>query len=280
MIIISKNFIRENKVWTDVENQIIQYLKIQKSKKIMPIFSNVTANDLDYKFTFIKPIASLDLNTESVENCSIKISKKIFEANIKNILNNKIGSDELKRIALEYLPSDSPIRDDIGGLRNISSILDILYGFEKGLVSILNRIVNEKNIVHSNIENYTKLIEALNQKTPQESKDNSLHLNKRWVLAINKAFVKKRLAMITILFIVGVLIFFNLKNVDSMELLNKIENENQREALRLRIHNLLNNSENLIGQYLQQPPVQNENLSQRLEKKRMRFYCMPINTLK
>jgi len=164
IIILSPNFIKEGKVWTDAENQVIQYLKIQNKKKIIPIYHHLTtSNNLDYKFSFVKPIASIYTDKESIDSYYIKIAKIIFETNLKNILADKIEIHELKEIVLKHVSLSNPIRDDINEI-NIDKnlILEVSYKLNMNFIPILNEIVNKKNIEHTNIRNYIQLLEKLN----------------------------------------------------------------------------------------------------------------------
>ena len=173
IIILSPNFIKEGKVWTYAENQVIQYLKIQNKKKIIPIYHNLVQNDLNYKFLFIKPLASIYTKKESIDSYVVKIAKIIFEANLENILISELGSHELIKIALKYISPLNTVRDEINRVNDVSHILKILYKLDINFIPILNEIISRKDINHTNIENYKKiLIKSYNSSIDSNKKIN------------------------------------------------------------------------------------------------------------
>lgn len=158
IILLSPDFIREDKVWTYAENESIGYIRTVNKKRVIPIYHNLIVDDLNHKFLYLKSIASFYTDKETMLDYSSKIVKKILEFNLQNILEKEIDIDELIEISLKYISSLNTTRDKIKKAEDTKEVLKFLYKLDCDFIPILEEIVDRKEVDHSNIGNYIKLL--------------------------------------------------------------------------------------------------------------------------
>lgn len=174
IIIYSPNYKQKHKKWTKSEENIASYLSIEKGKIIIPIYHEITEEVLEDIDEFIKPNLAYDTEKIGIEELSSEIAKDVFESNLIDIFREEnIKVDELQEIILEKISHlDKPEKDRIRKSNEISELMEWAYDLDCNFISIVKEIKHKKNIEHTNIENYIKLLKKIHDKNCIDIEEN------------------------------------------------------------------------------------------------------------
>lgn len=93
IVVLSKDFLKKN--WSNYELKILVTKQIEGKKMILPIWHNITKNEIQNESVFLSDLVALDTYLYSLDKIVLKLIKKIKPELYQKVLRHKLFYDAL-----------------------------------------------------------------------------------------------------------------------------------------------------------------------------------------